>query len=314
MSQHSGDQPLNFGSDLSCKACLKNCKDGECCDCDHHRPTNSTSGQAQSVGYQQLAAAESMHSLASSGQGPSQPPINVQQYQSMDPMYYGSFSPGEGGVPNYGGVHIAAPYPSGFTTQPSSYPDSSQGNPTYDSLGYFRDGAGNLFNGMGQPIDQWGRLLEDPGTPQVSPAAGSYSGGSFASAKTHRSHSGGSKASSSHSHKKHEETHKRILETGYDHAVASSSRTDAGSGLVSQQPPQHASMGYYDDDPADETESLLPQQDYGTIGDSGSSSSHGHKGKSKGKAKAKARHHSHNHDKQDRSHDEQDRSHDRSRR
>lgn len=209
MSQHSDDQRLNFGSDLSIKACLMNCKDGECCDCDHHPRDDSTSGQRQSVGYQPPPSIESLPSLASSGQGPSQPRPIVQQYQPTYPMYYDSFSSGASGFPNYGGVHIAAPYPSGFTTQPSSYPDSSQGNPTHDSLGYFRDGQGRLLNGMGQHIDQFGRIIQDTSMPRASPAAGSSTGGSSGKAKTHRSHSGGSKASSSHSHKKHEMKHSK---------------------------------------------------------------------------------------------------------
>ncbi|KAI3393242.1 hypothetical protein diail_4531 [Diaporthe ilicicola] len=216
MSQGSDEQPLNFGSDLSLRACWHNCKEGECCECDHH-PSEASSGyeqQAYAGTYQQPTARESLQSIASSGRGPSQPrPIVGQQYQSMDAMFYGS---PEGGYPTpqgYGDVDIAAQYPSGFTTQPSSYPDSTQANPTYDRLGYFRDGYGRLMNSMGQYIDEFGNVLPfaDSYMPQASPGAASSStgsGGSFATAKTHYSRSSGSNNGSSHSHKHHDKKEK----------------------------------------------------------------------------------------------------------
>lgn len=229
------DQPLNFGSDLSIEACVENCLEGECCDCDYHRPDpDNSGGQSARAPYQQPHARESLSSVASSGRGPSQPRPIVQPYQPSHPMRYGSASYAERGNPpsyggygasfgghpatyggypadqeghntNYGGVFIAPQYPPGFTTQASSYPEGAEVTPLQASRGWFRDGAGRLYNGNGEQINEQGEAVQSAASsvPQSSPTSG-YSGvGSFRTAPSHRSGSGGggggSRASSHHS-------------------------------------------------------------------------------------------------------------------
>lgn len=215
------DQPLNFGSDLSIKACLRNCLDGEFCDCDHHRQESDTSaGQTTPGPYQYHTAQQSLQSIASSGRGPSQPrPIVKQQYQPAESMQYDypsnkgrdqrrnySGYPASSGDPYHdygtGGIFIAPQYPSGFTTQVSSYAEGTNVTPFQQSLGCFRDGAGRLYNGQGQPVDEYGRVIQPASSsmPQSSRTSG-FSDESFQTAPSHHSRSTGrgSEAGSGHS-------------------------------------------------------------------------------------------------------------------
>lgn len=233
------DQPLNFGSDLSIKACLANCLDGEFCDCDHHRENvDDSESQPASAPYQQPTARESLLSVATSGQGPSQPRQIAQQYQPMRPMNYGSTSyAGRGNLPNHGydgshaghpasydgypankggyptnhgGVFIAPQHPPGFTTQGSSYQEGREVTPLQESRGWFRDHAGRLCNGQGQHIDDRGEVIQPTASslPQSSPRSGLSGDESGRAAPSHRSGSSGhgSRAGSHHGHhhgKKH---------------------------------------------------------------------------------------------------------------
>lgn len=226
------DQPLNFGSDLSVKACLRNCLEGEFCDCDHHRQDSDASeGQRTPGPYQYHTAQQSLQSIASSGRGPSQPrPIVKKQYQSAESMQYDSPSNAGRGQPGIdvvyptslgdphqdygtGGVFIAPQYPSGFTTQVSSYAEGANVTTFQQSLGCFRDGAGRLYNGQGQPVDEYGRVIQPAAAsmPQSSRTSG-FSDESFQTAPSHHSRSsgGGSNAGAGHSSdhngkKKHKE-------------------------------------------------------------------------------------------------------------
>ncbi|KAI7783525.1 hypothetical protein LA080_011654 [Diaporthe eres] len=227
------DQPLNFGSDISIKACIQNCLDGECCDCDYH-PQNpdESGGQPAAAPYQQLTARESLLSVASSGQGPSQPRQIVQQYQPVRPMNYGSASyAGRGSPPdhaghdasyashpaseggyltNYSGVFIAPQHPPGFTTQGSSYQEGRDVTPLQESRGWFRDHAGRLCNGMGEHINERGEVIQPAASsvPHSSPRSGLSGDESGRTAPSHRSgsssHGSGAGSHPGHNHgKKH---------------------------------------------------------------------------------------------------------------
>lgn len=226
------DQPLNFGSDLSIKACVRNCLDGECCDCDYHRqqPENSWV-QPASAPYQQPTARESLLSIASSGRGPSQPRPIAQQYQENQPMHYGAASyagrgnpaiPGDhpasyAGHPwtysdhhpanegvydtNYGSMFINPQYPPGFTTQASSYQEVRDITQFQESRGWFRDQTGQLFNARGEHINEWGDVIQpdSSGVPQSSPTAGAVAShnsgpsGEGSQAGSHQGHHHGNK-------------------------------------------------------------------------------------------------------------------------
>lgn len=190
------DQPLNFGSDLSFKACIRNCIDGECCDLDHRRQ------EPDDPGCHAATARQPLLSAASSGQGPSQPrPMTARQYRPAQPMSYGSASytgPGsdhisrEGhrrpcsndGYPAgqghhhrvyYGGVFITPQFPPGFTTQGSSYQEGREVTSFQESLGWFRDGSGRLCNAMGEHINDRGEVIQPAaatGEPQPPPVSG----------------------------------------------------------------------------------------------------------------------------------------------
>lgn len=195
------DQPLNFGSDLSFKACIRNCIDGECCDLDHRaqEPDDPGGDAATAPHHHQPGAREPLLSIASSGRGPSQPrPVTARQYLPAQPMSYGSASyAGRRGDPERGagqhhdpwsnasytagqgrhhtvyhaGVFIAPQFPPGFTTQGSSYQEGREVTPFQESLGWFRDGSGRLCNGLGEHINDRGEVLQ-PMTPSASrPAA-----------------------------------------------------------------------------------------------------------------------------------------------
>ncbi|KAG6354584.1 hypothetical protein INS49_004602 [Diaporthe citri] len=221
------DQPLNFGSDLSIKACIQNCLGGEFCDCDHHRENfDDPGGQPASAPYQQPTAREPLLSVASSAQGPSQPRQIVQQYQPVRPMNYGSNSyagqgnprnhAGHGGsyaghpaseggyLTTYGGVFIAPQHPPGFTTQGSSYQEGRDVTPLQESRGWFRDHAGRLYNGLGEHINERGEVIQPAASsvPQSSPRSGLSGDESGRTAPSHRSDSSahGSRAGSHHGH------------------------------------------------------------------------------------------------------------------
>lgn len=230
------DQPLNFGSDLSIKACIGNCLQGEYCDCDHHREEqpDTSPGQTTPGPYQNPTAYQSLVSVASSGQGPSQrrPIVQQQQYQSTEPMHYGSGGQGRPGIyagyptsqggshQGYGtggrGVYIAGQFPSGFTTPQSSYNQGAGASltPYQQSMGWFRDGGNNLYNGRGEPINEQGQVIQPAasGVPQSYSTSG-FSDESFQTAPSHHSppSGGGSYAGSGYSsshggkrkHKKH---------------------------------------------------------------------------------------------------------------
>lgn len=236
------DQPLNFGSDLSIKACIENCLDGEFCDCDYHRENideSGSGGQPASAPYQQPTARESLLSVATSGQGPSQPRQIVQQYQPMRPMNYGSTSYAGRGNPRnhgghdgsyagypasydghttnksgcpakYGGVFIAPQYPPGFTTQGSSYQEGRDVTPLQESRGWFRDHTGHLCNGLGEHINEQGGVIQPAASSvlQSSPRSGLSGDESGRPTTSHCSGSSeyGPRAGSGHSHhhgKKH---------------------------------------------------------------------------------------------------------------
>lgn len=236
------DQPLNFGSDLSIKACMRNCVEGECCDCDHNGPApdDDSEGQPAFAPYQQPTARESLQSIVSSGQGPSQPRPIVQQYQDTKPMHYGSSSyagrgntvsygpyaesyaghpqsyagnpSNQGGYStNYGGVFIAPQYPQGFTTQGSSYQDAREVTPLQESRGWFRDGTGRLCNGRGEHINDRGEVIQPAasGGPQPPPASEISGDGAFRTVPSHRSDSsGGSSQTGPHYGHHHGKKHK----------------------------------------------------------------------------------------------------------
>lgn len=232
MSNAADDEPLNFGSDLSVKACIRNCLEGECCDCDYHRKQPEDSGfQPVTAPYQQPTAHESLLSIASSGRGPSQPRPIAQQYQENKPMHYAPASYAGRGNPaihgdhpasyaghpwsyseypanegdyraNYGSMFINPQYPPGFTTQASSYQESRDVTPFQESQGWFRDQTGRLFNARGEHINDRGDVIQPTASriPQSSPTAGA--------APSHRSapSGSGSQAGSHHGHhhgKKH---------------------------------------------------------------------------------------------------------------
>jgi hypothetical protein len=209
MSDASSER-IDFGSDLSLKACIGNCLEGECCDCDYHRgeqPAGSEAAAGQPPTtpgpHRHLTAKQSLQSVASSDQGPSQPRpiVHQQQYHPTDSMQYdlltsddagqeenqpGNSESGYSGYPGShhgggpyhhqqyyggghygalgtsGGVHLAPQHPSGFTTQASSYDPGAGADITryQQSMGYYRDGAGQLHNSSGQPIDEQGRVLQ----------------------------------------------------------------------------------------------------------------------------------------------------------
>lgn len=243
MSQSTDDdEPLNFGSDLSLKACIENCLEGDCCECDYRRQEpDDSEGQPSLAPYHQPTARESLLSIASSGQGPSQPRTIAQQYQPTQPMNYGSASyagrgnpPNHGGYDgvqaghpasyggyrasegghytNYGGVFINRQFPPGFTTQGSSYQEVREVTPFQESRGWFRDHAGRLCNGEGAHINDHGEVIQyaSPVAPQSSPASGFSDTGPFRAAQSHGSGSsgGGSRVGSHHGHhhgKKHKE-------------------------------------------------------------------------------------------------------------
>lgn len=237
MVDSDDDQPLNFGSDLSVKACIRNCLDGECCDCDHQRQESNTSaGQTSPVPYQHLTAHQSLVSIASSGQGPSQPRPIVKQYQSAQSMQYGTASnagrgqlgtnagyhASQGGsYQGYGtggrGVYIAGQHPSGFSTQQSSYNQGAGANltPYQQSMGWFRDGTNKLYNGRGEPINEHGQVIHPAASsmPQSSSSTFGFSDESFQTAPSHQSppSGGGSYAgsgySSSHGGKRKQKKH-----------------------------------------------------------------------------------------------------------
>jgi hypothetical protein len=173
-------------------------------------------------------------SVASSGQGPSQrrPIVQQQQYQSTEPMHYGSGGQGRPGIyagyptsqggshQGYGtggrGVYIAGQFPSGFTTPQSSYNQGAGASltPYQQSMGWFRDGGNNLYNGRGEPINEQGQVIQPAasGVPQSYSTSG-FSDESFQTAPSHHSppSGGGSYAGSGYSsshggkrkHKKH---------------------------------------------------------------------------------------------------------------
>ncbi|POS77101.1 hypothetical protein DHEL01_v204516 [Diaporthe helianthi] len=228
MPDSDDDHPINFGSDLSINACVRNCLDGECCDCDDHRreEPDTQGGQNRSPPapyYQHPTAHQSATSIASSGRGPSQPRPVAKQYQSAQSMQYGTTSdkaargqaqlepgaypnPGPTASPlagsGYGGIFIAGQYPSGFTTPASSYNDAGADvTPFQQSMGYYRDGSGRLHNGQGQPINEQGQVLVldqvaaaastgASSMPQSSPTSAS-SDVSFQTAPSHHSRSTG---------------------------------------------------------------------------------------------------------------------------
>lgn len=225
------DQPLNFGSDLSIKACIGNCLEGECCNCDYHpRQTENLGGQPASAPYQQPTARESLLSIASSGRGPSQPRPIAQQYEENQPMHYGAASYAGQGNPaihgdypasyaghpwsyadypaseggyhaNYGSMFINPQHPPGFTTQASSYQEVRDITPFQESQGWFRDEAGRLCNSRGQLINDWGDVIQpaESSVPQSSPTAGaapshgSGPSGEDSQAVSHQSHHHGKK-------------------------------------------------------------------------------------------------------------------------
>ncbi|KAG8163813.1 hypothetical protein KVR01_005731 [Diaporthe batatas] len=211
-SSSTSSGPINCGQgDCSPKACWHNCGEGECCDCDHHPKSDTSEGQrtpSLASGYQPLPSQESLQSVDSGGQGPSQP-RNIpkqQQYRSAEPMKYGTGGEGQdethsgSAAPHQGygtlgtgteDMRIARRYPSGFTSQASTF-NSQQGaniNAYETSKGYYRNAAGQLCNGQGQPINEitYQTLLQPgPSSIQQSSTPSEVSDKSFKTAPSHR--------------------------------------------------------------------------------------------------------------------------------